>query len=192
MTDRNRHPQLTRLLARAATGDDDARHAALCAVHPRLQELAAAQLRSEKRGGTLHATALVNEAYLRLFANPSDGWGSRGQFYAVAAKAMRHIVVDHARRNSAAKRGGRHTQVVLEGIASQEPLDAGALLDLDQALRRLADISPRQAQLVEMRFFAGLSVEDAARSLNISERSAQLDWRTARAWLRANLEGGPA
>ncbi|HPF41368.1 MAG TPA: ECF-type sigma factor [Phycisphaerae bacterium] len=182
--------RLTQLLARAAAGDEDARHAALLAVHPRLQELAESQLRGDRRNATLHATALVNEAYLRLFANPSDGWGSRGQFYAVAAKAMRHIVVDHARRKAADKRGGRLAHVTLDAVASDAPLDASALLDLDNALAGLAEISPRQAQLVEMRFFAGLSVEDAARAMNISERSAQLDWRTARAWLRARLEGG--
>jgi len=180
---------LTHLLARAASGDDEAREEALRVVEPHLQRLANAQLRNEQAAGTLHATVLVNEAYLKLFANPSDGWGSRGQFYAVAAKAMRHIAVDYARRKAAAKRGGDRQQVMMDTFSDATVMDAAALLDLDQALVALAEISPRQAQLVELRFFAGLSVQDTARALDLSERTAQLDWRIARAWLRARLEG---
>jgi len=179
---------LTGLLARAAGGDDEAREEALRVVEPHLQYLANAQLRNEQAGGTLHATVLVNEAYLKLFAHPSEGWGSRGQFYAVAAKAMRHIAVDYARRKAAAKRGGDRQQVMLETFSDGSLMDASALLDLDDALVALGEVSPRQAQLVELRFFAGLSVQDAARTLELSERTAQLDWRVARAWLRARLE----
>lgn len=179
---------LTQLLVRAAAGDGGARDLAMQVVHPRLRALAGAQVRRGGGSGTLHATALVNEAYLRLFARPSDGWGSRGQFYAVAASAMRHIAVDHARRKAALKRGGGQTLLALDGVASEDSLDAEALIDLDDALVRLAQVSERQARLVEIRFFAGLSVEDAAKALDISERTAQLDWRAARAWLRAELE----
>src|SRR5262249_26165954 len=153
-------------------------------VYDELRKLAAQKLAQEKPGQTLEATALVHEAYLRLVGNGEQPhWSSRGHFFAAAAQAMRHILVDNARRKRRTKHGGgRHRGELGEGVAAP-PNDADELLALDEALSRLAVEDPEAARIVHLRYFAGLSVEEAARALGISRAYAYRQWAFARAWL---------
>lgn len=179
---------LTQLLNRASGGDADAREEALRAVHNRLAQLAGAHLGSENREPTLQPTVLINEAYLKLFSNPDIEWGSRGQFFALASAAMKQIAIDYARKRLAEKRGGGWGRITLGSIGAESSLGMEELLDLDAALEKLSTASPRQAKIVEMRFFGGFTNEQIARSLGVSERTVQLDWRAARAWIRGELD----
>ena len=159
-------------------------------VYEELRKLAAARLAQEDPGNTLDATALVHEAYLRLVGGERpDGWDGRGHFFAAAAEAMRRILVEQARRKHADKRGGGHRQVPLDDVdAAYAPPDA-ALLDIDEALTRLAAEDPQAAQLVQLRYFAGLSIEDAAEVVGLSRSSAYEHWAYARVRLRCLLQG---
>lgn len=155
-------------------------------VYQELRKLAARYLKSERPGQTLQATALVNEAYLRLVDQTRVQWRGRTHFFAVAAQAMRRILVDHARARLRGKRGGGLQRVTfIEGMLPSHgnDHDLDEVLALDEALTKLAELDPRQAQLVEQRFFAGLSVDEAAAELGISKRTAEDDWTHARAWL---------
>ena len=159
-------------------------------VYDELRRLAAYYLKSERPGQTLQATALVNEAYLRLVDQTRVEWQGRTHFFAVAAQAMRRILVDHARAKLRDKRGGGLQRVTfvdeaVPGIGSDHALED--IVALDEALTKLAEIDPRQAKLVEQRFFAGLSVEEAAEELGISKRTAEGDWTHAKAWLSRAL-----
>ena len=159
-------------------------------VYKELRRLAATYLRQERPGQTLQATALVNEAYLKLVDQTRVEWRGRTHFFAVAAQAMRRILVDHARARLAEKRGGGLERVtfiddVLPDANSEYGLED--IIALDEALTKLADLDPRQARLVEQRFFGGLSVEEAAAELGISKRTAEGDWMHARAWLNRAL-----
>jgi RNA polymerase sigma factor (TIGR02999 family) len=157
-------------------------------LYDRLRELAHRQLAGERPDHTLQTTALVHEAYLRL---AGGGAGERGReyFFAAAARAMRQVLVDHARRRGALRRGGGRTLVTLEHAASEVDAFAAELLDLDRALEALAERSPRLTRVVECRFFGGMSVDDTASALGVSPRTVKHDWALARAWLHEALSG---
>jgi RNA polymerase sigma factor (TIGR02999 family) len=178
---------VTRILSAIDQGDPNAAAQLLPLVYDELRRLAAQRLAQEKPGQTLQATALVHEAYLRLVdVEQAQQWNSRGHFFAAAAEAMRRILVDHARRKRRPKHGGDRQRIDLdEGPAVADP--RYDLLALDEALTRLAADEPVKAELVKLRFFAGLSLEEAAAFLNISPATAKRYWAVARAWLFAAL-----
>ncbi len=180
---------VTRLLGQAASGDARATTELLPLVYEELRRMAAAFFAGERPGHTLQPTALVHEAYLKLVGQPIE-WASRGQFFCVAAKAMRNLLVDHARGRGRGKRGGGWQRInalsaVEDAGRGADPLD---VLALDEALGQLADLDERKARLVELRFFAGLTSDEAADSLGISRATAAEDWRMARAWLHRRLK----
>ena len=178
---------VTRLLDAAAAGDPHAAGELLPLVYDELRKLAAARLAAEKPGQTLQATALVHEAYLRLVGGqtPQD-WNGRGHFFAAAAEAMRRILVERARRKQSPRHGGGRRRVDLDTVEPAE--EAGdRLLAIDEALDRLAAEDPRSAELVKLRFFVGLSVEEAAEVLGIARSTAYKHWAFARASLRLKL-----
>jgi RNA polymerase sigma-70 factor, ECF subfamily len=183
--------EITDLLHHLEAGDRSAVDRLFAAVYKELRNLAARFFRQEAKGITIQPTALVHEAYLKLVGQSAVAWQGRTHFFAVAAQAMRRILVDHARRRGAAKRGGQQNRVRLEEglVPALEP--DHDLLAVDEALSKLAQLDPRQAQLVELRFFAGLSVAEAAEVLGISKRSAEREWTMVRAWLRRELSEGP-
>ncbi len=152
-------------------------------VYDELRRLAAARMRKERADHTLQATALVNEVYLKLVDQSRVRWQNRAQFFAVAARAMHRILVDYARARGSEKRGGGQSPVTLEDIEAGAETGLDGLLDLDDALERLAGLEPRQARVVEMRFFAGLSTDEIAEVLDVSAATVDRDWRAARAWL---------
>jgi RNA polymerase sigma factor (TIGR02999 family) len=174
---------VTRILTAIEQGDPVAAERLLPLVYDELRKLAARKLAQEKPGQTLQATALVHEAYLRLVGTHDPGWNSRGHFFAAAAEAMRRILINRARDRGRLKRGGDRRRVDLEHLA--DPADAldDTLFDLDDALDRLAGSYPRCAELVKLRFFAGLRPDEAAAALGISRRTADREWNFARAWL---------
>jgi RNA polymerase sigma factor (TIGR02999 family) len=179
---------VTRLFEAAGSGDRSAFDALYRAVYDELHRMARANMRREKGGHTLQPTALVNEAYLRL-APAAASWEDRRHFFGAAAEAMRRILVDHARRRLASKRGADFERVTLAGPALEIPADQTGLdvLQLDEALTLLRVESPRFADLVNLRFFAGLSIEDAAQALQISPATAKRDWAFAKAWLHREI-----
>jgi RNA polymerase sigma factor (TIGR02999 family) len=158
-------------------------------VYDELRKLAAAALRHERTDHTLQPTALVHEAYLRLADEPTARWENRSHFMAVAARAMRRILVDHARKHKAVKRGSGAVRLSLDDLerAATLPGDAVDLVALDDALGRLATLDPRQARIVELRFFGGLSVEETAAVVDSSARTVKRDWQLARAWLKREM-----
>ncbi len=161
------------------------------AVYSELRRIASRSLRKERRDHTLRTTALAHEAYLRLVGAGVLAEGSRATFCAAAAQAIRHILVDYARHRRRLRRGGPgRRQVELDSAALIEHAPNTDVLDLDEALQRLEQLSPRQARVVELRFFGGVSEEEAAEVLGVSRRTIQLDWRGARAWLRRELHAG--
>jgi len=189
----SRDPNLTALLRAWSQGDESARDQLLPLIYGELHRQAARQLRSQPAGHTLQATALVHEAYLRFADAPAD-WQGRSHFFGVAARAMRSILVDHARARRAAKRGGGGMAVTLGAAerAGELPETANADVDveaLDEALTRLASLDPRQARVVELRYFAGLSIEETAGVLGVSHATVEREWKTARLWLRRELHG---
>jgi RNA polymerase sigma factor (TIGR02999 family) len=147
-------------------------------------------MRKERPDHTLQTTALVNEAYLRLLGSEPIEWNDRSHFLAMASRAMRQILIDYARLRNSEKRGGGRKVDLESANASLDPIDP-QVLDVDAALHELAGMAPRQAKLVELRFFGGLSLEEAAKVLGISGRTANKDWALARAWLRRRLESAP-
>lgn len=159
-------------------------------VYDELRRLAASALSRERHDHTLQPTALVHEAYLRLADEPSARWESRSHFLAVAARAMRRVLVDHARGRNAAKRGSGIARVSLEDfeqVVVAAPGETVDLVALDEALARLGELDPRQARIVELRFFGGLSVEDTATIVGASPRTVKRDWQLARAWLKREM-----
>lgn len=183
--------EVSRLLQAASAGDADALAKIVPLVYDELRRIASAYLRRERSDHTLQTTSLVHESYLRLVGQADLSWRNRAHFRAIAANTMRRVLVDHARARSAQKRGGGQ-RVALEddaGITSARSVDVQAV---DQALTRLAELDPQQARVVELRFFAGLSVEEAAAALGISTATVKRDWAMARAWLRRELEGPSA
>jgi len=174
---------VSELLRRWGDGDYDARDRLVPLVQRELRRRAAAYLRRERRDHTLQPTALVHEAYLRLLRDESVAWQNRAQFFAIAARLMRQVLVDHARERQAAKRPAAAVRVNLDDqIGAQPPLDCELLL-LNQALDELASLDPRQAQIVELRYFGGMSEQDVAQVLSLSRSTITREWQTARAWL---------
>ena len=175
--------EISRILSAAARGEPQAAAQLLPLVYNELRKLAAEKLARERPGQTLQATALVHEAYLRLMdGDKAPHWDGRGHFFAAAAEAMRRILVEAARRKGRLKHGGDRSRAALESDLAS-PQRSQALLDLDEALDRLARVQPRAAELVKLRYFAGLSNDDAAACLGISPRKATQVWAYARAWL---------
>jgi RNA polymerase sigma factor (TIGR02999 family) len=179
---------VTQILAAIEQGDPSAAEQLLPLVYDELRRLAAQRLAGEGPGHTLQPTALVHEAYLKLVGpGPQPAWNGRMHFFAAAAEAMRRILIDHARRKHCARRGGGMRRVELEDLDDVELVaggkDADDLLALDEALARLAAADPRRAELVRLRYFAGLTLEQAAELLGISRATANRHWAFARAWL---------
>jgi RNA polymerase sigma factor (TIGR02999 family) len=183
--------EVTRILSAVEQGDPHAAEQLLPLVYDELRRLAAQKLAHEKPGQTLQATALVHEAYLRL-VGPAEAhrWKDGGHFFAAAAEAMRHILVDKARRKRRPKHGGGRKRLELDGAVPTLPAAREDLLALDEALTRLSADDPDAAAVVQLRYFAGLSVEQAAESLGMSRAGAYRHWTFARAWLRQQLGGG--
>jgi len=180
--------QLTRLLQNA--GDDSAAgRAVLPRVYEELRRLAGAQMSAENSGHTLQATALVHEAWMKLVGDDGEAlsWDGRAHFFSAAALAMRRILVDHARRVQSDKRGGQLRRQPLDGVDQAFDPDELDFVELDAALTNLATQDERAARIVELRFFAGLSVEDTALALDVSERTVARDWGVARAWLAREI-----
>ncbi len=183
-------PNITQLLANVRNGDREAEKLLMEAVYEELHRLAAGYMRRERQDHTLQASALVNEAYVRLLGNGAVSWESRSHFFVTAAHTMRRVLIDHARRHVAEKRGGAGVRIELdENIAAGAAGDSGRMLDLDRALTRLAELDARQAKVVELRFFAGLTVEQTAAVHDISEKTVKRDWSVARAWLEGEITG---
>jgi RNA polymerase sigma factor (TIGR02999 family) len=181
---------VTRVLSAIEQGDPHAAEQLLPLVYEELRKLAAQKMAQEAPGQTLQATALVHEAYLRLVdVEKAQHWNSRGHFFAAAAEAMRRILVENARRKHAAKRGGSHRRVDLEEAATLAAEPEPDILDLEEALTRLAQEDPEKAEVVKLRFFAGLTVAQAADALGISRDTASRHWTFAKAWLYCALTG---
>jgi RNA polymerase sigma factor (TIGR02999 family) len=180
---------VTRILNAIDRGDGRAVDQLLPAVYHELRQLAAQKLSRERSGQTLQATALVHEAYLRLVGAGSQNWRSKTHFFAAAAEAMRRILIENARRKHRLKREGNRQRMDLEPeiLAIEEPVED--VLALDEALTRLAEKDPPLAELVKLRYFAGLSIEQAAAVMEVSPRTAHRHWAYARAWLFAQLTG---
>ena len=188
--------EVTRILSSIEQGDPQAADRLLPLVYEELRQLAAHKLAQEKPGQTLQATALVHEAYLRLIVRPpgsaanwDESWNSRGHFFAAAAEAMRRILVEHARHKKSLKAGGDRDRLDFSEIDIAVSGMNENLLDLDAALDKLARKDPRKAELVKLRYFAGLTNDEAAKSLGISPSTADNDWAYARSWLRLELLG---
>ena len=181
--------EVTVLLSELAKGDPEAASRLVPLVYGELRRIALRHMRRESADHTLQATALVHEAYLKLVEQRSVEWQSRAHFFAVASQAMRRILIDHARGNLRDKRGGGQRAIPLDEALVFSPEQSADLLELDVALHRLADLDPRQARIVELRFFAGLSVEEAAAVLGVSPKTVKRDWSMAKAWLHGELKG---
>ncbi len=186
--------RVTQILDAISRGDAGASDRLLPMVYEELRSLAARQMGNERSGQTLQATALVHEAYLRLVDGTGlePRWDSRGHFFVAAAEAMRRIMIDRARAKGAIKRGGGRKRIALCDLPSITDDAEGDLLDLDDALGRLEAEDSRKAELVKLRFYAGLSLSQAAMALGISESTADRDWAYARAWLYSELADGQA
>jgi RNA polymerase sigma factor (TIGR02999 family) len=183
--------EVTRILSAIEQGDSAAAEHLLPLVYDELRQLAAQKLAQEKPGQTLQATALVHEAYLRLVdTDQSQQWNSRGHFFAAAAEAMRRILIEQARRKGSSKRGGDRIRQELDAENVVAPQVPDELLALDEALAQLAVTDPQAAELVKLRYFAGLTIKQAAEALGISPRTADFLWAFARAWLLRQLEAG--
>ena len=180
--------EVSRLLTAWGAGEPEASERLFRVVYAELRRLAAHHLRRERPGHTLQTTALVHEAYLRLTGQKDVVWKNSGHFFAIAAQAMRRILIDHARRRRAARRGAGEPRSPLDSVVLAVN-DTVELLELDLALAKLERLDPREAQIVELRFFAGLSVPEVAMALGISVSTVERDWVTARAWLRRELAG---
>jgi RNA polymerase sigma factor (TIGR02999 family) len=181
---------VTQLLDAAAAGDPNAAAELLPLVYNELRKLAAARLAAEKPGQTLTATALVHEAYVRLVGTGADrDWNGRGHFFAAAAEAMRRILIEIARRKQGPEAGGRHVRVELADVPAELHRSDLDLLALSEALDKLQAKDPRAAELVKLRFFAGLTRHQAAEALGVSVATADNDWAYAKGWLKAEIAG---
>jgi RNA polymerase sigma factor (TIGR02999 family) len=182
--------QVTQILSAIGGGDPRAAQRLLPLVYDELRRLAALRLSREKPGQTLQATALVHEAFLRLVGTRDPGWDGRGHFFAAAAEAMRRILVENARRKESERAGGRYHRVALSEV---EPAIEGPrveLLALNEALERLEAKDKRKADLIKLRYFTGLTNEEAAQALGVSSSTADNDWAYAKSWLRLAMLGG--
>jgi len=179
--------EITQLLLRLNQGDRDAEASLIPLVYEELKRIAAARLRSERENLSIQPTVLVHEAYLRLTGLSQVDWQSRNHFYAISATIMRRILVDHARARRAAKRGTGETLLLLEEANAASGQPGPDILALDEALDRLAKLDARQARIVDLRFFTGLTEEEIGTVLGITARTVKRDWRVAKAWLFAEL-----
>lgn len=179
--------ETTQLLRAWANGDQGALDRLTPRVYRELRQIAGQYMKQERPGRTLQATALVHEAFLRLIAVNDVDWECRAHFFAVAAQIMRRILLDEARKRTAAKRGGKAVRVNLDDVAHAGADRASQLIALDEALNRLETMDARKARVIELRFFGGLSVEETAAALKVSQDTVLRDWRLARAWLLAEL-----
>ncbi|HWT88448.1 MAG TPA: sigma-70 family RNA polymerase sigma factor [Candidatus Angelobacter sp.] len=182
--------QVTELLVRWRKGDRQALDALIPLVYGELRRIAQHFLQREKPGHTLQSTALVHEAYVRMVGQNLPEWQSRAHFFGIAAQLMRQILVDHARARQAAKRGGDVFKLSLDestAMPGQRDLD---LIALDDALKSLTELDPQQSRIVELRYFAGLTIEDTSEVLGISPATVKRDWATARAWLQREMMRG--
>ena len=180
---------VTQILNAIEQGDLTAAEQLLPLVYDDLRKLAAAKMAQEDPGQTLQATALVHEAYVRLVdVEKAQHWDSRGHFFAAAAEAMRRILIEQSRRKKTLRRGGEFVRIELEEPAEPRTADPDDLLALDEALTKLAVVDAASAELVKLRYFAGLTVEEAAKALSISPRTAKRNWAFARAWLQREID----
>ncbi|MCH8147088.1 MAG: sigma-70 family RNA polymerase sigma factor [Planctomycetes bacterium] len=181
--------QVTQLLGSVSCGDQKALSELLAVVYSELKTLAAAKMRMERPDHTLQPTALVHEAFMRLVGQENLNWNSRTHFFGAAAEVMRRVLVDHARQRKSEKRGGGRPSASLDEALVVFETRSADLLELDSALKRLAELDPRQSRIVELRFFGGLSTAQVAKVVEVSERTVERDWRLARAWLMDDLGG---
>ena len=188
MTTPSQHDVTERLLA-WSDGDREALDQLIPLVYDHLRQLAHRYMRRERAGHTLQTTALVNEVYLRLIDQRQVHFENRAHFFAIAAQLMRRIVVDHAHTQHRAKRGGGAERLSLDEAALMSPVQSAEMLALDEALQSLAEIDERKARVIEMRYFGGLSVEETAIVLGVSENTVIRDWALAKAWLRREMDG---
>jgi RNA polymerase sigma factor (TIGR02999 family) len=187
----NDHPnEITEILARVESGDESAIAALLPKVYSELRALAGSYFKFERSEHTLQPTALVHEAYLRMAGAGIAGWQSRAHFFAIAAQAMRRILIEHARNKKTYKQGGGRKRVTLSGMLTPPNLEAQIdLVALDEAMTRLAELFPRQGRIVEMRILSGLNENEVAHVLDVTTRTVQREWRAAKAFLRVELKG---
>ena len=181
--------EITQLLLKWSEGDKAALDELIAAVYPELRRIARRYMRRENQQHTLQTSALINEAYLRLIDQQAVSWQDRAHFFAVAAQVMRHILIDHARSHRYAKRGAGAEHIALDNVAVVNEQRATEFVELDDALARLAEIDPRKSRIVELRFFGGLTVEETAEVMKLSQITVKRDWRTARAWLLCEITG---
>jgi RNA polymerase sigma factor (TIGR02999 family) len=184
--------EVTQLLVDWSSGNKAALDQLMPLVYRELRRLASSYLRKERSDHTLQTTALVNEAYLRLVDYSNLRWQDRAQFFALAAQLMRHILIDHARSYQYAKRGGGAKKVSLDEAAILSDERAADLISLDDALTNLAAVDPRKSQVVELRFFGGLSIEETAEVMKLSSMTVQREWRWAKAYLLREISGSKA
>src|SRR5215813_2214449 len=180
---------VTQLLIKWSRGDKAALDDLMPVVHSELRRIARRYMARERPGHTLQTTALINEAYLRLVDQQSVEWQDRAHFFAVAAQVMRHILVDHARKYHSDKRGAGAQKIALDDVAIANQERAAELVALDEALDELATLDPRQSQIVELRFFGGLTVEETAEAMRLAPITVMREWRLAKAWLRNSVAG---
>jgi RNA polymerase sigma factor (TIGR02999 family) len=177
------------LLAAIARGEEGALDALVAEIYPELKRLAHFQLMGERPGHTLNTTAIVHEAFVRM-ASGEGRWSDRAHFLRAASTVMRHLLVDHARKRSADKRGGGIRALTLEDHRQSVEDDSMAVLALDNAMKEIVEIDPRLEQIIECRYFAGLSVKETAEALDMAVRTVERDWQRARAYLRLAMETG--
>jgi len=182
--------EVTELLIAWGNGDREALDRLMPLVYAELRRLAGHYLAGERRGHTLQATALVNEAYLRLVDSGAREWRNRAHFFGVAAQMMRRVLVDHARSRQYLKRGGGAQQVSFDEGAVVSPERAAEIVALDDALSALAELDERKSRIVELRFFGGLGIEETAEALQVSPGTVMRDWTLAKAWLRREMSKG--
>lgn len=180
---------LTQLLMKWSDGDKEALERLASLVYPELRRMARRQMARENPNHTLQTSALINEAYLKLIDGQNVEWQNRAHFFAVAAQVMRHILIDHARRNFCGKRGRGAQHVPLEETQIVSDERAADLVALDEALNALAQLDPRRSQLVELKFFGGMNAEEIAEVMSISPATVQREWRAAKAWLHHAITG---
>jgi len=182
--------EVSRLLAEVRLGQSDALDRLMPLVYRELRRIASHQMRGERVGHTLQPTALVHEAFLRLVDQNPDNWHNRAQFFGVAGQLMRRLLVDHARRRRAAKRGIPVTlneEIFKRGPGADQTEE---ILAVDEVLARLAELDPRQARIVELRYFGGLTVEETAQAMGIATRTVKLDWAMAKGWMKSQMSAG--
>jgi RNA polymerase sigma factor (TIGR02999 family) len=182
-------PNITEVLARWGNGEQSALDELVPLIYKELRRLAGNYIRRERHGHTLQPTALINEVFLRLIDQSNMRWQNRAHFFGIAAKLMRRILVDHARKDQAAKRGGGQYSLSLsraDRVAGQPSVD---LLAVHLALQQLEGLDPQQSRIVELRFFGGLTIEETAEVLSLGHATVEREWKMARSWLRHELEG---